>query len=136
MPSATPSVAALPSQSAYDITVAASQWNYDFTYFVDGSKSARHSAPGDSLVLYIPENKIVHFTLTSADTTHGFWIPGLSIDSSLDPGVTGRLDFTPSKLGTFSGRCNVSCGRGHAGMAFTVKVVTEENFLRYLFGLR
>lgn len=136
-PSAVPSNASLPAQSAYDITVASRQWSFDFTYFVEGSKSARHSAPGESLVLYIPENKLVHFTLTSADTTHGFWIPGLSIDSSMDPGVTGHLDFTPSKVGAFPGRCNVSsCGRGHAGMAFTVKVVSEPEFLRYLFGLR
>ncbi len=137
--SATPtsSVALVPAQSAYDITVASSQWNFDFTYFVDGSKSARHSAPGDSSVLYIPEGKLVRFTLTSADTTHGFWIPGLSIDSSMDPGVAGHLDFTASKTGTFPGRCNVSsCGRGHAGMAFTVKVVSADDYLKYLSSLK
>lgn len=137
-PSATPtaSAASLPAQSAYDVTVASSQWNFSFTYFVDGSKSAKHSAPGDSSVLYIPEGKLVHFTLTSADVSHGFWIPGLSIDSSMDPGVTGHLDFTASKTGTFPGRCNVtSCGRGHAGMAFTVKVVSQDDYLKYLSSL-
>lgn len=133
----TPTVSMVPAQSAYDITVASSQWSFDFTYFVDGSKTARHSAPGDSAVLFIPEGKLVHFTLTSADTTHGFWIPGLSIDSSMDPGVTGRLDFTAGKTGTFPGRCNVSsCGRGHAGMAFTVKVVSQEDYLKYLSSLK
>jgi heme/copper-type cytochrome/quinol oxidase subunit 2 len=136
-PSTTPTISALPAQSAYNITVASSQWNFEFTYFVDGSKSARHSASGDSSILYIPESKLVHFTLTSADTTHGFWIPGLSIDSSMDPGVTGHLDFTPNKTGTFPGRCNVSsCGRGHAGMAFTVKVVSDGDFLKYLSSLK
>lgn len=133
----TPSISVLPAQSAYDITVASSQWNFDFTYLADGSKTARHSAAGDSAVLYIPEGKLVHFTLTSADTTHGFWIPGLSIDSSMDPGVTGHLDFTASKTGTFPGRCNVSsCGRGHAGMAFTVKVVSADDYLKYLSSLK
>lgn len=136
-PSTTPTVALVSAQSAYDITVASSQWNFNFTYFVDGSKTARHSASGDSAVLYIPEGKLVHFTLTSADTTHGFWIPGLSIDSSMDPGVTGHLDFTASKTGTFPGRCNVSsCGRGHAGMAFTVKVVSQDDYLKYLSSLK
>ncbi len=131
------SVPLLPAQSSYDITVASSQWNFDFTYFVDGSKTARHSAPGDSAVLYIPEGKLVHFTLTSADTTHGFWVPGLSIDSSMDPGVSGRLDFTANKTGTFPGRCNVSsCGRGHAGMAFAVKVVSADEYLKYLSSLK
>jgi cytochrome c oxidase subunit 2 len=127
----------LPTQSAYDISVASSQWNFNFTYFVDSSKSARHSAPGDSSVLYLPEGKLIHFTLTSADTTHGFWIPGLSINSNMDPSVTGHLDFTPNKIGTFLGHCNVSsCGRGHAGMAFTVKVVSNADFLKYLLPLK
>lgn len=134
-PSATQAI--LPAQSSYDITVASSQWNFAFTYFVDGSKTALHSAPADSAVLYVPEGKQVHFTLTSADTTHGFWIPGLSIDSSMDPGVTGHLDFTASKTGSFPGRCNVSsCGRGHAGMAFTVKVVSADDYLKYLSSLK
>ena len=136
-PSITPTIALLPAQSAYDITVASSQWNFNFSYFVNGNKSARESSPGDSSVLYIPESKLVHFTLISADTTHGFWIPGLSIDSSMDPGVTGHLDFTPSKTGIFPGHCNVSsCGRGHAGMAFIVKVVSDQDFLKYLTSLK
>ena len=134
---ATPSVALLPAQSSYEIDVASSQWNFNFTYSVDGSKTARHSAPGDSAVLYIPEGIPVRFTLTSADTTHGFWVPGLAIDSSMDPGVTGHLDFTAHKTGTFPGRCNVaSCGRGHAGMAFTVKVVSADDYLKYLSSLK
>lgn len=136
-PSSTPTTASVPAQSAYNITVASSQWNFAFTYFVDGSKSPRHSAPSDSAILYIPEGRLVHFSLTSADTTHGFWVPGLLIDSAMDPGVAGHLDFTATKTGTFPGRCNVSsCGRGHAGMAFTVKVVSQEDYLKYLSTLK
>ena len=136
-PSSTPTMTLVASQSVYDITVASSQWNFAFTYFLDGSKASRHSAPGDSSVLYVPEGKLVHFTLTSADTTHGFWIPGLSIDNSMDPSITGHLDFTASKLGIFPGRCNVSsCGRGHAGMAFTVKVVSADDYIKYISSLR
>ena len=136
-PSSSPTMTLVPGQSAYDITVASSQWNFAFTYFVDGNKAALHSASGNSSVLYVPEGKLVHFTLTSADTTHGFWVPCLSIDNSMDPGVTGHLDFTASKVGTFPGRCNVSsCGRGHAGMAFTVKVVSAEDYVKYLSSLK
>lgn len=133
----TPAASLVPTQSAYDITVASSQWNFAFTYFVDGKKTGMSSAPGNSSILYIPEGKLVHFTLTSADTTHGFWVPGLLIDSAMDPGTAGHLDFTPSKLGTFPGHCNVSsCGRGHAGMAFTVKVVSADDYLKYLSSLK
>lgn len=136
-PRTTATTALLPAQSAYDITVASRQWNFDFTYFVDGSASPRHPTSADSAVLYIPEGKLIHFTLTSADTTHGFWVPGLLINSSMDPGVTGHLDFTATKTGTFPGKCNISsCGRGHAGMTFTVKVLTPPDYLKYLSGLK
>lgn len=136
-PSPVSTMTLVPGQPAYDITVASSQWNFAFTYFVDGSKTALHGRSSDSSILYVPEGKLVHFTLTSADVTHGFWVPGLSIDNSMDPGVTGHLDFTASKIGTFPGRCNVSsCGRGHAGMAFTVKVVSPEDYLKYISSLK
>lgn len=133
----TPEVSSLPAQSSYDITVAARQWSFDFTYMVDGRKTPLPSASGDSSILFIPEGKVVHFSLTSADTTHGFWVPDLLINSAMDPGTTGHLDFTASKLGTFVGHCNVSsCGRGHAGMAFTVKVVSQDDYLKYLSSLK
>lgn len=127
----------LPAQSSYDITVAAHQWSFDFTYMVDGKKTPLASSPGNSGILFIPEGKVVHFSLTSADTTHGFWVPDLLINSAMDPGTTGHLDFTASKLGTFIGHCNVSsCGRGHAGMSFTVKVVNQDDYLKYLSSLK
>ena len=133
----TPEVSLLPAQSSYDITVAAHQWSFDFTYVVNGKSTPLTSAPGDSGVLYVPQGKLVHFSLTSADTTHGFWVPDLLINSSMDPGTTGHLDFTANKLGTFVGHCNVpSCGRGHAGMAFTVKVVSQDDYLKYLSSLK
>lgn len=133
----TPAVSLLPAQSSYDITVAAHQWSFDFTYMVDGKKTPLASATGDSGILFIPEGKAVHFSLTSADTTHGFWVPDLLINSAMNPGTTGHLDFTASKLGTFIGHCNVSsCGRGHAGMSFTVKVVSQDDYLKYLSSLK
>jgi len=136
-PTSAPTLSSLPAQTSYDITVAASQWNFAFTYFVDGRKTPLSSAPSDSSLLYVPEGKLVHFTLTSADTTHGFWIPGLLINTAIDPGAMGHLDFTADKLGTFPGRCNVSsCGRGHAGMTFTVKVVSADEYLKYLSSLK
>jgi hypothetical protein len=67
-PSTTPTISVLPAQSAYDITVASSQWNFEFTYFVDGSKNARHSAPGDSSILYIPESSSFHLDFRRYDS--------------------------------------------------------------------
>jgi cytochrome c oxidase subunit 2 len=78
----------------------------------------------------------VKLNLTNtADVSHGFWIPALGIDKEMAPEVTSAVDVTPSKLGTFPGACNVECGRGMAGMNFTVQVVSEADFLTYLSSL-
>jgi cytochrome c oxidase subunit 2 len=51
------------------------------------------------------------------------------------PGVTNKLEFTANKLGTYPGRCNILCGRNHAQMLFTVKVVTLQEYQTYIEGL-
>ncbi len=132
--SATPSASASPSsnpvatiKSSGDVKIDVASWSYSFVYSLD-DKSKRTSE-----VLYIPQGKILHFTLTnSADTSHGFWIPGLALDKEAVPGESAHFDFTADKLGSFPGLCNILCGRGHAGMAFTAQVVSEEEFLKKL----
>jgi cytochrome c oxidase subunit 2 len=52
------------------------------------------------------------------------------------PGVTNHLEFTAKKLGTYPGRCNILCGRNHAQMLFTVKVVTGAEYKAYLETLK
>jgi len=46
------------------------------------------------------------------------------------------LQFTANKLGEFPGRCNILCGRNHSQMLFTVKVVTPEQYQKYLDSLK
>jgi cytochrome c oxidase subunit 2 len=52
------------------------------------------------------------------------------------PGVTNKLEFTANKLGDFPGRCNILCGRNHAQMLFTVRVVTPAEYETYISNLK
>ena len=52
------------------------------------------------------------------------------------PGVENYLEFTPNKLGTYPGRCNILCGRNHSQMLFSVKVVTPAEYESYIQSLR
>jgi cytochrome c oxidase subunit 2 len=52
------------------------------------------------------------------------------------PGVTNKLEFTANKLGDFPGRCNILCGRNHAQMLFTVRVVTPTEYETYIANLK
>jgi cytochrome c oxidase subunit 2 len=52
------------------------------------------------------------------------------------PDRTNHIQFTANKLGTYPGRCNILCGRNHAQMIFKVKVVTPEQYQKYLETLK
>ncbi len=52
------------------------------------------------------------------------------------PGVENELEFTANKEGTYPGRCNILCGRSHAQMLFTVKVVSKAEYENYINSLK
>lgn len=150
-PSATPAVSAKPTtspnpkttetlpaaQDAYAINVRAVSWSWSFTYARNGIKSPLLSDSSHSRTLFIPLGKSIHFSLNSGDVPHGFWVPGLSIDKVANPDAGIHFEFTADKIGTFPGACNdPTCGRGHSGMTFSVVVVTEMDYLKYLSTLK
>jgi cytochrome c oxidase subunit 2 len=74
--------------------------------------------------------------MTSNDVVHGFWIPAFMIQRQNIPGESSQISFTANKLGEYPGRCNILCGRNHTQMIFTVKVVTPEQYQKYLESLK
>jgi len=55
--------------------------------------------------------------LTTLDRKHGFQIPDLKIDETIEPGKVTRVRIAPTKAGTFEFHCDVFCGSGHEEMA-------------------
>ncbi len=53
---------------------------------------------------------------TSLDRLHGFFCPGLDIRTDIEPGKVNRLEFTPTKVGSFPFHCDNFCGSGHGKM--------------------
>lgn len=68
------------------------------------------------------KGETVTLALTADDTTHGFSIPDLNVNATLNKGKTVRVEVTPSQTGTFQGQCNHFCGAGHGSMLFKVTV--------------
>jgi cytochrome c oxidase subunit II len=60
--------------------------------------------------------------LTSSDTTHGFMLRALKIDTDIKPGNVTEIKVTPTNAGTFKAICDHYCGLGHGGMKMTVVV--------------
>lgn len=125
------------SQVSHYIDVVGFQWSWQFKYKDAGDfKSATVTGtPAQPPTLYLPQGEKVRFTLDANDVVHGFWIPAFMIQMQNLPGVTNQLEFTANKLGTYPGRCNILCGRNHAQMLFTVKVVTPQEYQSYIEGL-
>ena len=51
-------------------------------------------------------------------------------------GVTNRFEVTPTKEGTYPGRCAELCGRNHSLMLFTVKVVSPSEYQQQISKLK
>jgi cytochrome c oxidase subunit 2 len=64
----------------------------------------------------------VTLALTSTDTTHGFMIRALKIDTDIKPGTVKEVRVTPTTAGTFRAICDHYCGLGHGGMKMTVVI--------------
>lgn len=121
---------------AHDITVNAFQWSWQFTYPEAGEKATVTGTPDKPPTLVVPVGERVRYTITSSDVVHGFWIPAFMIQMQNLPGVTNSLEFTANKIGEYPGRCNILCGRNHSQMLFTVKVVSQIEYQRYLETLK
>jgi cytochrome c oxidase subunit 2 len=112
------------------IGVLAFRWSWQFNYL--GSNVTTTGTPRHPPTLYLPLGRLVEFDLTTADVNHSFWVPAFLFKRDAIPGMTNVFDITPSRAGTFVGRCAQYCGLDHAYMSFAVKVVPAAAFDRYI----
>jgi cytochrome c oxidase subunit 2 len=122
----------IKTPAQHEISVEGIQWSWQFGYPEAGKNAIVTGTPENPPTLYLPQGESVRFTITSNDVVHGFWIPAFMIQMQNLPDRTNHLQFTANKIGTFPGRCNILCGRNHAQMIFKVKVVTPEQYQKYL----
>ena len=120
----------------HEIVVNGIQWSWQFTYLDAGKDVTLTGTPAKPPVMVVPQGERVRYTINSNDVVHGFWIPEFMIQMQNLPGVTNYLEFTANKLGDFPGRCNILCGRNHAQMLFTVRVVTPAEYQTYISNLK
>lgn len=112
------------------VNVTAFRWSWEFAY--PGTRIATVGTPDRPPTLYLPLERTTEVDLTSIDVTHSFWVPAFLFKRDAIPGMTNRFDVTPTRLGTFAGRCAQFCGLDHALMTFDVRVVTPQAYARFL----
>ena len=136
-----------------DVSIVAigKQWAWDFQYNgdeEDGSDAVwtmgvqAEPAPNGDIdqaklpTLYLPVDKTVKIKLESRDVIHSFWIIDFLYKKDMYIGRDNYWSFTPTREGTYAGKCAELCGEYHSAMLFNVKVVSESEYEDYLASLR
>jgi cytochrome c oxidase subunit 2 len=112
-------------KDAMEVTATGSMWKFQFDY--PGNKQS------DTLV--VPINKAVKVNLASKDVLHGFSVPGFRIKEDMVPKKKNYAWFIPGELGNFDIYCTVYCGLNHSYMMSVIKVVSQEDYDKWIKAL-
>lgn len=110
---------AIPNDPNMTIGVTGRQFSWSFTY-PNGYTNFSN--------LTVPMDKIVILNITSADVTHGLYIPALDVGKDAQPGFYNQLWFNATQPGVFTIECRQLCGAGHATMVSELVVVSQSDY--------
>lgn len=118
------------------VDVRAKQWSWDFNYVnedkyfsgVQANLTGEEGIPETLPTLYLPVNQTVELQLNARDVIHSFWVPAFLQKRDMIPGRTNYITLTPTREGTFDGKCAELCGEFHSEMLFNVAVVSQGEF--------
>jgi len=130
-----------------DLTVKATgkQWYWSYNYPDNGNfefdsilvedKDLKPDQPRLLTVdneMVVPVNKVVHVLVTGADVIHSFAVPSFGIKIDAVPGRLNDTWFKATSEGRFHGQCSELCGKEHAFMPITVRVVNDAEFAAWV----
>ena len=130
-----------------DLTVKATgkQWYWSYNYPDNGNfefdsilVEDKDVKPGQPRLLtvdnemVVPVNKVVHVLVTGADVIHSFAVPSFGIKIDAVPGRLNDTWFKATSEGRFHGQCSELCGKDHAFMPITVRVVNDAEFAAWV----
>ena len=105
--------------NSLQVGVVGRQFSWSFTY-ANGYTDFQN--------LTVPINTIVVLNITSADVTHGLYIPALDVAKDAQPGIYSQLWFNATQPGSFTIECRQLCGVGHALMISKLVVVSVAQY--------
>ncbi len=151
---ATKSVLAIKDTAASDITIKATgyqwKWGYDYIHGEGEGISflANLTTPHDQIYggaakgadylletdndLVVPVNKKVRLITTANDVIHAWWVPAFGVKQDAIPGFVRDTWFKAEKEGIYRGQCAELCGKDHAFMPIVVRVVSAEEYTKWV----
>jgi cytochrome c oxidase subunit II len=154
---ATKVIVAMKDTTNADLTIKATgiqwKWGYDYlrgegegigfisTLDVTHREMSDAGKPsGDNYLLkvdnplVVPANKKVRIVLTATDVIHAFMVPSFGIKQDAIPGFVRDTWFRAEKTGDYYGQCAELCGKEHAYMPIHVKVLSQEDYTKWVEG--
>jgi cytochrome c oxidase subunit 2 len=96
-----------------------------------GYTQAEYLLATDTSVV-VPIGATVVMQVTGADVIHSWTIPAFGVKQDAVPGRLAELWFAAEREGIYFGQCSELCGKDHAYMPITVKVVSQETYDAWL----
>ncbi|WP_390612461.1 cytochrome c oxidase subunit II [Tepidimonas fonticaldi] len=101
------------------------------------SDSGKPEAVDDYLLkvdnpLVVPVGKKIRIITTANDVIHAWMVPAFGVKQDAIPGFVRDTWFRAEKTGDFYGQCAELCGKEHAYMPIHVKVVTQEEYTKWV----
>ena len=147
----------MPAKQAGDIEieVTGAQFQWYFRYSgadgvfgkTDAQKFARAAEgnplgidPGDpagrddilSTSMVVPVGHTVQLHLRAQDVIHSLFIPAMRFKQDTVPGMDIHSQFTATQIGNYEIACAELCGLGHYRMRAMVRVVSEDEFEKWM----
>src|SRR3569623_1694119 len=82
----------------------------------------------------VPVNKKVRIITTANDVIHSWTIPAFGVKQDAIPGFVRDTWFRAEKIGTYRGECVELCGKDRAFMPIVVKVVSDDDYKKWVDG--
>ena len=112
-------------KSDLNIQIIGHQWFWEYRYPAYNVTFANEP-------LVIPVGKIIAADVTSIDVVHSWFVPEFGVKMDANPGRVNHTWFQVEQGGTFGGQCAELCGVLHGDMKIVVRVVTDEDFARWI----
>jgi cytochrome c oxidase subunit 2 len=113
-----------------NIDVTAFMWSWQFDY--EGTDMQVVGNPNSVPEMVVPVGVPIHIKLRSADVVHSFYVPRALFKRQAIPGTTNDFEMNFQRVGLYHGQCAQFCGVNHADMLFRVKVVSQDQYERFL----
>jgi cytochrome c oxidase subunit 2 len=117
-----------PAKVTVDVT--AFMWSWQFDY--EGTDKQVIGDPRTVPEMVVPVGVPIHIKLRSADVVHSFYVPRALFKRQAIPGTTNDFVMNFQRVGLYHGQCAQFCGVNHADMLFRIKVVSQDQYERFL----